>query len=101
MLLITVPTFLGFLTGSPSGGVAISVSILGGILTFSPKTAALIYMGAYLGYVIAPTYLCLTFTAGYFKSPLDKVYKHHILATFRFHVKAFVFSSSVNRSQNT
>lgn len=78
LLLTVVPTVLGFLTGSPSGGVAISISMLGGILTFSPKTAVLIYMGAYLGYVIAPTHLCFTFTADYFKSPLRKVYKYLI-----------------------
>jgi hypothetical protein len=78
VLLAVVPTVLGFLTGSPSGAVAISISMLGGILTFSPKTAVLIYMGAYLGYVIAPTHLCFTFTADYFKSPLGKVYKYLI-----------------------
>ena len=78
ILLTVIPTVLGFLTGSPSGGTAISVSMLGGILTFSPKTAALIYMGAYLGYVIAPTHLCFTFTADYFKSSLGKVYKYLI-----------------------
>lgn len=78
VLLTAVPTVLGFLTGSPSGGVAISISIFGGILTFSPKTAALIYMGTYLGYIIAPTHLCFTFTADYFKSPLGKIYKYLI-----------------------
>ncbi|MGB9853686.1 MAG: DUF401 family protein [Candidatus Bathyarchaeales archaeon] len=78
VLLTVIPTVLGFLMGSPSGGVAISVSMLGGILTFSPKTAALIYMGAYLGYVVAPTHLCFTFTADYFKSPLSRVYKYLI-----------------------
>jgi len=78
VLLAVFPTVLGFLTGSPSGAVAISISMLGGVLTFSPKTAVLIYMGAYLGYVIAPTHLCFTFTADYFKSPLGKVYKYLI-----------------------
>lgn len=84
-LLTTIPTLLGFLTGSPSGGVAISASVLGGILTFSPKNAALIYMGAYLGYVVAPTHLCFTFTADYFKCSLGKVYRYLIpsfMATF-------------------
>lgn len=67
---------LGFLTGSPIGGVAISSSILPGILTLSPKTAAVLYMSAYLGYLITPTHLCLIFTADYFKSSLGKVYKY-------------------------
>jgi len=78
LLLTVAPAALGFLTGSPSGGIAISVSILTGILTFSPKTAAMIYTSAYLGYLIAPTHLCFTFTADYFKCSLGKVYKYMI-----------------------
>ncbi len=85
LLLTLTPAILGFLTGSPSGGVAIGVSILAGILTFSPKIAALIYISAYLGYIMAPTHLCFTFTAVYFKCPLGKVYNSiipSILVTF-------------------
>lgn len=86
LFLTLIPAILGFLTGSASGGVAISVSILAGILSsFSPKTAAMVYISAYLGYVIAPTHLCFTFTADYFKCSLGKVYKYVIpsfLATF-------------------
>ncbi len=86
ILLTVIPAVLGFLTGSPSGAIAIGASILTGIITsFSPKTAALLYISAYLGYVIAPTHLCFTFTADYFKSPLGKVYKYVIpsfMATF-------------------
>jgi len=85
LLLATIPTVFGFLTGSPSGGVAIGTSILAGILTFSPKAAALVYIMAYLGYVISPTHLCFTFTVDYFKTSLVKVYKYLIpsfLTTF-------------------
>lgn len=85
IMLTVIPSVLGFLTGSPHGAIAISVPILTGILTFSPKTSALLYISAYLGYVIAPTHLCFTFTANYFKSPLSKVYNYVIpsfIATF-------------------
>jgi integral membrane protein (TIGR00529 family) len=78
ILLTVIPAVLGFLTGSPSGAITISVSILADVLTFSSKNAALLYISAYLGYVIAPTHLCFTFTANYFKSPLGKVYKYVI-----------------------
>lgn len=78
LLLTVVPAVLGFITGSPLGGVTISVPILDGILTFSPKTAALVYMSAYLGYLAAPTHLCFAFTADYFKCSLGKVYKYLI-----------------------
>lgn len=76
MLLTVIPMALGFLMGSPSGAIAIGSSVLAGVLTFTPKTSALLYISAYLGYVIAPTHLCFTFTAEYFKSPLGKVYKY-------------------------
>jgi integral membrane protein (TIGR00529 family) len=85
LLLTVIPAILGFLTGSPLAGVSIGVSILAGIITFSPETAALLYMSAYLGYVVAPTHLCFTFTADYFKCPLGKIYKYVIpsfLVTF-------------------
>ena len=78
LLLTVVPAVLGFITGSPSGGIAIGVSILAGILTFSPRTVALLYMSTYLGYLIAPTHLCFIFTADYFKCTLGKVYKYLI-----------------------
>jgi len=78
VLLTIVPAVLGFITGSPSGGVAISISILAGMLTFSPKTAALLYISAYLGYLIVPSHLCLAFTIDYFKCPLSRIYRYII-----------------------
>jgi len=79
LLLTTVPAILGVLTGSPVSGVAISIPILFGTqATIAPSAAALIYISAYLGYTIAPTHLCFTFTADYFKCSLGKVYKYVI-----------------------
>jgi len=78
LLLTLVPAVLGFVTGSPSGGVAISVSVLAGLLTFSPKTAALLYISAFLGYVIVPSHLCLAFTVDYFKCSMSRVYRYMI-----------------------
>jgi integral membrane protein (TIGR00529 family) len=78
LLLTVIPALLGLLTGSATGGISISVPILSEILAFSPKTAALLYISVYLGYVIAPTHLCLSFTADYFKCPLGKIYKYVI-----------------------
>jgi hypothetical protein len=76
VLLLTVPAALGFLVGSPSGGIAISAPMLAGTLSFTPNVAALLYIAAYLGYVGAPTHLCLVLTADYFKCPLGGVYKY-------------------------
>jgi hypothetical protein len=83
LFLTVAPAVLGLLTGSPQGGVAVSVSILSGILSlpFATKVAALVYISAYLGYTIAPTHLCFTFTADYFKCSLGKMYKY-VLPSF-------------------
>lgn len=78
LLLTVIPAFLGAITGSPSGGIAISVSILTGIVSFTPKSTSLLYISSYLGYVVAPTHLCLVLTAEYFKCSLGKLYKYLI-----------------------
>jgi hypothetical protein len=75
LLLIVMPAFLGAITGSPSGGIAISVSMLTGIVGFTAKSASLLYISSYLGYVVAPTHLCLILTAEYFKCSLGRLYK--------------------------
>ncbi|MEM2816165.1 MAG: DUF401 family protein, partial [Candidatus Bathyarchaeia archaeon] len=77
-LIAAIPTIFSFFTGSPSGGVVIGTSVLGGIFNFMPRDVMLIYVGAYLGYLIAPTHLCFTFTAEYFKSSLGRVYAYLI-----------------------
>lgn len=77
-VLSVVPAVLGFLLGSPSGAVALSVPILAETVTFIPKTVSLMYISAYLGYLGAPTHLCLVFTAQYFKSAITKSYKYLI-----------------------
>jgi integral membrane protein (TIGR00529 family) len=78
VILSVVPAVLGFLLGSPSGAVALSVSILAETVTFIPKNVSLIYISAYLGYLGAPTHLCLVFTAQYFRTSISKSYKYLI-----------------------
>ncbi len=79
LLLTIMPSIWGFLTGSFSGAVALSISILSGIMnSYTVGMAALIYISCYLGYLIAPIHLCLTFTAEYFKCSLGKIYKYVI-----------------------
>ena len=78
ILLSTLPAVLGFLVGSPSGGIAISFPMLASTLNFTSKAAGLLYISAYFGYLGAPTHLCLVLTAHYFKCPLNKMYKYMI-----------------------
>jgi hypothetical protein len=81
IILSIVPAVLGVLLGSPSGAVALSVPILAETVAFIPKTASLLYISAYLGYLIAPTHLCLVFIAQYFKSSINRSYKYLIPST--------------------
>ncbi len=76
LLIITVPAVLGVLTASALGGISISIPLLREVVPLSTETASMIFMSAYLGYVISPTHLCLAFTARYFKSPLGKLYRY-------------------------
>lgn len=75
VLLATLPAVLALLVGSPSGGIAVSVPIIAGTLSFASDSAGLLYISAYFGYLAAPTHLCLALTADYFKCPLNKLYK--------------------------
>jgi integral membrane protein (TIGR00529 family) len=75
ILLSTVPAALSFMIGSPSGGIAVSVPIVAGTLSFSAGEAGLLYICAYLGYLAAPTHLCLVLTADYFKCRLNRLYR--------------------------
>ena len=76
ILLVIIPMMLAFALGSPSGGIAISVPILAETVIFTPKNAGLLYSSAYLGYLGAPTHLCLVLTANYFNCQLNKLYKY-------------------------
>lgn len=78
VLLTLMPAVLSILTGSAVGGIALTLSILTGIVDFNPTNVSLLYISGYLGYVGAPTHLCLIFTADYFKCPLKKLYKYLI-----------------------
>ncbi len=78
VLLAILPAVLGFLVGSPAGGIAISAPMLASAFNFTSKAASLLYISAYFGYVGAPTHLCLVLTADYFKCPLSKTYKYMI-----------------------
>jgi integral membrane protein (TIGR00529 family) len=78
IVLSAVPAVIGFLLGSPSGAMALSVPILAETVTFIPKNVSLIYISAYLGYLGAPTHLCLVFTAQYFRTSISKSYKYLI-----------------------
>lgn len=75
LLLAALPAALAFFIGSPSGGIALSVPIIGGTVQFTPSSASLLFISAYLGYLGSPTHLCLALTVDYFQSAMNRVYK--------------------------
>jgi hypothetical protein len=78
VLLTLIPVVLAFFVGSPLGAVAISCSMIKGVISFTPMSSALLYISSYLGYVIAPTHLCLVLTADYFRCNLARLYRYLI-----------------------
>lgn len=78
VLLTLIPIVLAFFVGSPLGAVAISYSMIKGVISFTPISSALLYISSYLGYVIAPTHLCLVLTADYFRCNLVRLYRYLI-----------------------
>ncbi|MCW4035085.1 MAG: DUF401 family protein [Candidatus Bathyarchaeota archaeon] len=81
IILAVVPAVLAFLMGSTSGAIALSVPILAETVVFTAQNVSLLYIMAYLGYMLAPTHLCLVFTAQYFKASINKSFKYLIPAT--------------------
>jgi integral membrane protein (TIGR00529 family) len=76
VILTVVPAVLALITGSTSGAIALSIPILAETVVFTPQTASLLYMAAYLGYIVSPTHLCLVFTVEYFKTSMTKSMKY-------------------------
>ena len=75
---IVIP--LGFFMGTPLGTIALAISILSDIVTGNPRTASLVYIVAFLSYLVSPTHLCLILTIKYYKAQTLKVYKYLIPA---------------------
>jgi len=90
ILLSLVPAVLAFLIGSTSGAIALSVPILAETVAFTSANASLLYISAYLGYMIAPTHLCLVFTAQYFKAPINRSFKYLLPATIVSMISALI-----------
>ncbi len=80
ILVITIPILFSLIAGVASSSVALSISILAGIVEFDVKTASLIYLSAFMGYLGSPLHLCYVYTAQYLKTPLVKGYKYMLPA---------------------
>jgi len=76
LLMILLPMILAILTGMTYSSLAISIPILQTISDFTVKEASLAYISAFIGYLGAPTHLCLILSLNYFRSSLFMAYKY-------------------------
>jgi len=78
ILLITIPFFVGLLTGISIGFVSISFPILMPFLIqnniINYPHLLLAYSFGFLGVMLSPSHLCFVITANYFKTTLLKLY---------------------------
>ncbi len=77
-----LPAFLGVATGSPLTAVVLAISMFKGVGELSIFDVNVIYVASFLGYLAAPTHLCLVYTAEYFREDLTSIYKYLLPATF-------------------
>jgi len=80
LMIMLIPAVLSIAAGLVASGVALALSILNGLVEFSAKTASLVYLSAFLGYLVSPLHLCYVLTAQYMKTDLVKPYIYLIPA---------------------
>lgn len=72
---VVLPALLSLISGYPSAGVVISLPIATRTIGVSLQVASLIYISAYLAYLVSPVHLCLIYTVQYFKERILSAYK--------------------------
>ena len=81
LLLILIPSFLGFTLGTPTGTIALSIPLLSNLVQIGPFETGLILTCSILGYVVSPLHACYTLTSEYFGASMLKVYRYLLPTT--------------------
>ena len=81
LLLILIPTILGFTLGTPTGTIALSIPLLSNLISIGAFETGLILTCSILGYVVSPLHACYTLTSEYFGASMLKVYMYLIPVT--------------------
>ncbi len=83
-IVILIPLILGTLTGYNLGAIALSYFL---VAPFFPLTGlnilgitSLIFIGAFVGYLISPIHLCNVLSSDYLKTDTTRMYKQYIPA---------------------
>lgn len=84
VLAVILPGLVGFLTGSTSGAIGITLPLLAPLIGgLKPEMSyiVLMYGTAFFSYYISPVHFCLILTAEYFNVSLKDTYKEIIIPT--------------------
>jgi len=81
LLVLFVPLFLSFISGTPSAGIAISAPILQSIAGSSKAIADLVYASSFIGYLGSPLHLCYVYSSEYFAVGMRETYKYMLPAS--------------------
>jgi len=82
LLLVLIPSVLGFTLGTPTGTIALAVPLLANLVPIGSFETGLILTCSILGYVVSPLHACYTLTSEYFGASMLKVYRYLLPVTF-------------------
>ena len=91
VLVVGIPIFFSLVAGVISSSIALSIPLIMGIIPVDVKTASLIYLSAFIGYLGSPLHLCYVYSAEYLKTSIIKGYKYLLPAVVITLVLAIVY----------
>jgi len=72
---VVLPALLSLVSGYPSAGIVVAIPLATYTVGLTLQAASLIYISAFLAYLVSPVHLCLLYTVQYFKERLLSAYK--------------------------
>ena len=73
-----IPFIIAYSLGSTTATLALVIPLIQPLTSITVAHMSIIYMSSFLGYLGAPTHLCLIYTAEYFKKTLTESYRYLI-----------------------
>ena len=90
IIFITLPFFIGLITGVSVGFVGSTFPILLHLKETVPYEIAIAFVSGYAGVLLSPLHLCLILTKDYFKADILGIYKKIVPATIIIFVVALI-----------
>ncbi|MEM4532043.1 MAG: DUF401 family protein [Desulfurococcaceae archaeon] len=76
LIIIGIPVIFSLIGGLVSSSIALSIPIVASLMKIDLEIASLIYLSAFMGYLVSPLHLCYVYSAQYYKVPVIKGYKY-------------------------